>query len=95
MTFYCLLFCFVVLWSGLIAVQELVVPGRAEVMRFDIRFVLVAVLSLFAGFFSESGSVDYKNYVDMLNVAPPATTWKLLTLKDPPLSAVGVFLEAS
>lgn len=51
MTFYWLLFCFVVLWSCLIAVQELVVPGRAEVMRFGTRFALVAVLSLFAGFF--------------------------------------------
>lgn len=95
MTFYWLLFCFVVLLSCLIAVQELVVPGRAEVMHFGVHFVTVAVLSLFAGGFLESGSVDYKNYVDMPNVAPPATTWKLLTLKNPPSSAVGFFPEAS
>lgn len=83
MVFYWLLFGFVVFWSALIAVQELDVLGRAEVLRFGSRLVLVAVLSLFAGWFSESGSVDYSNYVDMLKVAPPATAWEAITLKDP------------
>lgn len=83
MTFYWLLFCFVVFWSGLIAVQENGVLGRAEVLRFGTRFVLVVVLSLFAGLFSENGSVDYNNYVDMLNEAPPTTVWETITLKDP------------
>jgi len=94
MTFYWLLFCFVVLWSGLIAVQELDVLGRAEVLRFGTRFVLVSVLSLFAGFFSGSGSVDYNNYVDMLNVAPPATAWEALTLKDPFFLLMGFSLRS-
>ncbi|MEO8014351.1 MAG: EpsG family protein [Polaromonas sp.] len=83
MASYWLLFGFVVIWSGLIAVQELDVLSRAELLRFGTRFVLVAVLSLFAGFFSETGSVDYNNYVDMLNETPPATVWETLNLKDP------------
>jgi hypothetical protein len=94
MTIYWLLFGFVVLWSGLIAVQELDVLGRAEVLRFSTRFVLVAVLSLFAGLFSESGSVDYNNYVDMLDVTLPATAWEATTLKDPFFLLMGFFLRS-
>lgn len=93
MTFYWLLFGFVVLWSGLIAVQENSVLGRAEVLRFGTRLVLVAVLSLFAGLFSESGSVDYDNYVDMLNEASPATAWEAITLKDPFFLLMGFFFR--
>ncbi|MDB5843963.1 MAG: EpsG family protein [Polaromonas sp.] len=93
MTFYWLLFVFVVLWSGLIAVQELDVLGRAQALRCGTRFVLVLVLSLFAGLFSESGSVDYNNYVDMLDVDPPATAWEAVTLKDPFFLLMGLFLK--
>lgn len=93
MLFYWLLFCFVVLWSSLIVVQELDVLGRTELMRFATRFVLVTVLSLFAGLFSINGSIDYNNYVDMLNVAPPATAWDVITLKDPLFLLMGFFFR--
>ena len=93
MTFYWLLFGFVVIWSGLIAVQELDMLSRAEVLRFATRMVLVTVLSLFAGLFSENGSVDYNNYVDLLDVAPPATAWEAITQKDPIFLMMGFSLR--
>jgi len=90
MAFYWLLFCFVVLLSGMIAVQEFDMLGQAEVLR----IVLVVMLSLFAAFFSKSGSVDYNNYVDMLNVAPPASAWEAMTLKDPFFLLMGFSLRS-
>lgn len=95
MTLYWLLFGFVVLWSGLIAVQELDVLSRAEVLRFATRMVLVMVLSLFAGLFSESGSVDYNNYVDLLNEAPPGTAWEAITSKDPFFLLLGFLFKGN
>lgn len=67
--------------------------SRAEVLRFGTRFVMLAVLSLFAGLFSESGSIDYNNYVEMLNVRPPATAWEAITLKDPFFLLMGFFFR--
>lgn len=91
MTFYWLLFCFVVLWAGLMALQELDVLGRTQALRLGSRFVLVVLLSLFAGFFSETGSVDYENYVGMLDEDPPVTAWEVITLKDPLFQLMGFF----
>jgi len=90
-----MLFCFVLVWTGLMALQDLNVLGRADVLRFATRCVLVAVLSLFAGFFSETGSVDHENYLNMFDEVPPETALEMIALKDPLFQLMGFFLRNS
>lgn len=73
------------------ALPEFDVLGRTPVLRFTARSLLLVLLSLFAGFFSEIGSVDYENYVALLSESFPVNTWEFITLKDPLFQLIGFF----
>ncbi len=64
-------------------------------MRFATRCVLLAVLSLFVGLFSETGSVDYGNYVALRDETPPETVWEVIALKDPFFQLMGFLFTSS
>jgi len=95
MVTYWILFFFVVIWMGLIAIQENDEFGRIEILRFSTRWLFVIVLSLFVGMFSDIGSLDYENYVDLLKDTPPVTEWKSEFLKDPFFQALGMMFANS
>ena len=95
MAFYWLLFCFVLLWASLMILQDFDVLGSTSAARFSTRFIFITVVSLFAGYFSDAGSFDYDNYVDLLNEAPPTTVWQLITLKDPFFQLMGFMFRSS
>ena len=89
MVTYWVLFFFVVIWMGLIAIQENDEFGRIEFLRFSTRWLFVTVLSLFVGMFSDMGSLDYENYVDLLKDTPLVDEWRSDFLKDPFFRALG------
>jgi len=95
MIFYWLLFGFVVIWSCLIAVQDFDSLGHTNVLRISTRLVLIAVVSLFVGLFSQIGSLDYDNYVEMLSEAPPSTLYDLMVLKDPFFQLLGFLFRSA
>ena len=95
MLIYWILFCFVVVWMGLIALQEADEFGRIEILRFSTRWLFVMVLSLFVGIFSDLGSLDYENYVDFLKATPPLAEWGSESLKDPFFQTLGMVLADS
>ena len=98
MIFYWALFYLVVFLIFLLVFQEINlihIFENSETLRVGVFWVLLVFLSLFVGFFSKSGSVDYDNYVDLLSENVPANRYELLTLKDPFFQLIGFILRNS
>lgn len=92
---YWVLFCFAILWLGLIALQENDEIGRAEVLRLATRLIFAVALGLFVGLYSKDGSLDYQNYVDFLNDTPPLAEWDVFGLKDPFFQSLGLVFTSN
>jgi len=98
MIFYWALFYLVVFLIFLLVFQEINlihVFENPETLRLGVFWVLLVFLSLFVGFFSKTGSVDYDNYVDLLSENIPANRYDLLALKDPFFQLIGFILRNS
>lgn len=93
MIFYWTLFCFVSLLWCLNSFRCIGVINVNGVFSPILSFILVIILSLFVSIFSATGSVDYENYVDLLNEDFPTSLADFMVLKDPVFHLIGFLLK--